>query len=46
MQTFEIASNIERMDMDTWTAMEEWEGGSQMGSCWDTENESLNNWEI
>ena len=26
--------------------MEEWEGGSQMGGCWDTENESLNNWEM
>ena len=25
---------------------EEWEGNSQMGGCWDTENESLNNWEM
>ena len=23
-------------------SMEKWEGGSQMGCCWDTENESLN----
>ena len=27
-------------------AMEEWEGGFQMGGCGDTENESLNNWEM
>ena len=25
---------------------EEWEGGSQMVGCWDTENVSLNNWEM
>ena len=24
----------------------QWEGGSQIRGCWDTENESLNNWEM